>query len=57
MPNTTPPSLEEQLQTAVRQDEIDLMTEIPACEVIELTALCRIADALTTISTHITKEN
>lgn len=57
MPNTTPSSLEEQLQTAVREDELDLMTEIPACEVIQLTALCRIADALTTISTHITKEN
>lgn len=57
MPNPKLSSLEEQLQKAIRQDEIDLMTEIPACEVIQLTALCRIADALSTITTHITKEN
>lgn len=56
MPNPKLSSLEEQLQKAIRQDELDLMTEIPACEAIQLTALCRIADALTTITTHINKE-
>ena len=57
MPNPKPSSLEERLSEAVYTDELGRMTEIPACEVIELRALCRIADALTTISTHITKEN